>query len=408
MSSLTMAMRIRRLPASPPVDWIDSASSPRRRLPATSARNSAASCSPSRDRPWVSPGRAFSVSALRIDSTSGGARRVWAVIERCCSASVGLGGAYKPRSARGTTPPARDRRFDAPQEALRIARSISDSSSRTATASWRPSAPAASDDDREFLRRRKVGERDRRAPSGAWPGPPRRVIGAGLGSARLALGRDQRLEAARLLLDEILEAAGRDLLPLGMAEGRGELGQARLVVIDSEDELDDRGHRRADLRLDAQFLEQLGIFLRAFRAAAMREIIGERQSAIERGAGAALPGLDRFGGLARGPQAVGEPGVGVERDSGDGGGVAIVRSASGPSSQEKWTGAGSEGLRGGLSADSPAVLGRRSWPIRPSTSSAPRLDRRSISAGRLVQVELGEVRRASGLRGVGAVDASSS
>ena len=69
-------------------DRLDRAARARRgcRFAATSARNSAASRSASRVKPWVSPGSAFPVSALRIDSTSGGSRRVWAVMERFCSA----------------------------------------------------------------------------------------------------------------------------------------------------------------------------------------------------------------------------------------------------------------------------------------------------------------------------------
>ncbi len=80
MSSLTMAIRIRRRPASPPVDSMRMATSPLRRRAATSARNSAASRSASRESPCVSPGNALRVSALRMDSTSGWARRVWTVI----------------------------------------------------------------------------------------------------------------------------------------------------------------------------------------------------------------------------------------------------------------------------------------------------------------------------------------
>src|SRR5438874_2514932 len=42
----------------------------------------------------------------------------------------------------------------------------------------------------------------------------------------------------------------------------------------------------------------------------------ERQSAIQRGAGAALAGLDRFSGFARRPEAVGETGIVVQNELG--------------------------------------------------------------------------------------------
>ena len=73
MSSLTMPMRIRRLPASPPVDSIASASSPRLRLAATSARNSAASRSASRRQALGFAGKRISGQRLanRLDQRLG-------------------------------------------------------------------------------------------------------------------------------------------------------------------------------------------------------------------------------------------------------------------------------------------------------------------------------------------------
>src|SRR5207248_241975 len=173
MSSLTMPMRMRRLPASPPMDSIERASSPGLRLAASAARNSAAARSASRVRPWVSPGIAFPVSAFLIDSTKGGSKRRWAVMYEMFSEAI-------------------------------------------------------------------VGCR----------GPP-----------RLALRGNHRLEPARLLFDEPLELSRRQRLTLRERQSGGKFGQPRLVVIDPEDELDDRGHRRTRLRLDPRFLEQLGIFL---------------------------------------------------------------------------------------------------------------------------------------------------
>ena len=125
----------------------------------------------------------------------------------------------------------------------------------------------------------------------------------------------------------------RDLLPLRVGQGRGELGQPRLVVIDPEDELDDRRHRRAGLRLHARFLEQLGIFLWTLLRRD-REVICQRQSAIERSARAALAGLDRLRGLARSPQTVGETGILVEHHLGTA--SSESSSESGPSSHAKW------------------------------------------------------------------------
>src|SRR5207248_3352770 len=126
----------------------------------------------------------------------------------------------------------------------------------------------------------------------------------GFGPARLTLGRDQALEPAGLLFDEVPERAGRNRLPLSAGQSRGELGQPRLVVIDSEDELDDRGHWRARLRLHARFLEKLGIFVRTLLRRD-REVVSERQSAIERSAGTAFARLNRLRRLTRSPQAVG-------------------------------------------------------------------------------------------------------
>ena len=76
MSSLTMPIRIRRRPASPPVDSIASATSPLRRRTATPARNSAASRSPSRVKPLVSPGSAWPGQRLAqcLDQRLGQAR----------------------------------------------------------------------------------------------------------------------------------------------------------------------------------------------------------------------------------------------------------------------------------------------------------------------------------------------
>src|SRR2546423_14695666 len=117
MSSLTMPMRMRRLPASPPVDSINSASSPGLRVAASSARNSAASRSVSRVKPWVSPGSAFPVNAFLIDSTKGGSRRWWAVMGRYCSGKAGRRRGYRPGVATATSPSgqlngAADRPFD--------------------------------------------------------------------------------------------------------------------------------------------------------------------------------------------------------------------------------------------------------------------------------------------------------
>ena len=86
----------------------------------------------------------------------------------------------------------------------------------------------------------------------------------------------------------------------GEGQRRRKLGQPRLIIIDPEDELHDGSHRRARLGFNARFLEQLGVFVRAL-IGGDREVVGQRQRAVERGAGAAFASLDRFSGLARGP-----------------------------------------------------------------------------------------------------------
>src|SRR4030095_14406665 len=65
----------------------------------------------------------------------------------------------------------------------------------------------------------------------------------------LVSGGHQPLEPPLGILKELLEAAKIDLAALGMAQGRRELGQARLVIVDAEDQLDDRGHGREGLGL---------------------------------------------------------------------------------------------------------------------------------------------------------------
>ena len=87
-------------------------------------------------------------------------------------------------------------------------------------------------------------------------------VGLRLRTLRLSLSRNERLEAARLAFDELQELALPDVLPASVGKRCGEFRQPRLVVVDAEDELDDRSHRSAGLGLHARFLEQLGIILR--------------------------------------------------------------------------------------------------------------------------------------------------
>ena len=92
MSSLTMPIRIRRLPASPPVDSIVSPSSPRLALRGDFGEELGRFALSLAGKALGFAGKRVPVSALRIDSTSGGSRRVWAVMERFCSASEDAAG----------------------------------------------------------------------------------------------------------------------------------------------------------------------------------------------------------------------------------------------------------------------------------------------------------------------------
>jgi hypothetical protein len=154
---------------------------------------------------------------------------------------------------------------------------------------------------REFLFAVDRGQGLRMAKPGA--GGLASGIGLAIGPTRLPFGGDQCLEPAGLGFDQRKEPAHPDLLPLGVAQGGGEFGQPRFVVIDPEHQLDDRGHRRPGLRLHARFLEQLGISVRILLAC-QREVVSVAERSIEGASAASVGGLCRLGILARCPQQV--------------------------------------------------------------------------------------------------------
>ena len=86
---------------------------------------------------------------------------------------------------------------------------------------------------------------------------------------------------------------------MGMSERRGEFGGACLVDVGAEDQLHHRRHWRASLRLHAGVMEQLGIF-GGTRIGEPREIVGEAQRAVQRGAAFEARALRRLGLVARG------------------------------------------------------------------------------------------------------------
>src|SRR6185437_13232755 len=165
----------------------------------------------------------------------------------------------------------------------------------------------------EFFVRGNFGQRNGRSRSQPRPRKLALRVRPGLRSARRAFSGDQRLEAAGPLFDEVLESADGDLLPPSIRQSCSEFGQTRLVIIDSEDELDDRSHWSPRLRLHARFLEKLGIFL-GILLGRYGKVIGQRQCAVEGGARTAFSCLDSVGGLARRPQPVGKTRILVERD----------------------------------------------------------------------------------------------
>ena len=115
-------------------------------------------------------------------------------------------------------------------------------------------------------------------------------------------------------LDQGGERAGGDALAPRPAQGGGEFGEAGLVVMDSEDELGDRRHRRARLRLEAGIVEQFGIIVRRL-IGGQREIIGVAERAVERGAAARVAGGRLGGAVARGGEPVAEAVVGPQAQS---------------------------------------------------------------------------------------------
>ena len=171
----------------------------------------------------------------------------------------------------------------------------------------RPSRVAAGDEQDEIAVALDsdvhLGERPGDVERGADLGP---AIGLRRGAAESALGGDDRLEAARSA--SIRAASVPAGTPSRFAQDRQAANSVsrRLVIVDAEDELDHRRHRRARLGLEALLGEQLGIILGRV-VGGEGEIIGLAERAIERDAAAlaAVLRLDRA--VARGAEPVGEP-----------------------------------------------------------------------------------------------------
>ena len=285
-------------------------------LRADAGRNSAASCSVVERQPWVSPGSAFCVSALRMDETSGLARRIWAVMKSIGSAEVRCPRPIDLPLRKRTTPPCPSVVSKGGQRPARlIAFSTIASSSTTATGSTPPSARRRASTSANSESAGTVSSAMGAAARNLRLGRLGLGVGLRLRTLRLALSCNERLEAARLAFDEFQELALPDVLPASVGKRCGEFRQACLVVVHAEDELHDRSHRSAGLGLHAQFLEQLGIILR-LPLRSQCEVERMREGSIECGAAAAVRRFHRIGGLARGPQPVGKAGIVVERDFG--------------------------------------------------------------------------------------------
>src|SRR4051812_6738588 len=99
---------------------------------------------------------------------------------------------------------------------------------------------AARQDERKFLIGGQRAERQRTSATQYRLAQFDLVLDRPVWAARLALRRDQALEPAFGLFDEQLESAEVDLLALGIAQRGRELGQPSLVVIDAENQFDDR------------------------------------------------------------------------------------------------------------------------------------------------------------------------
>src|SRR3954451_10639768 len=110
---------------------------------------------------------------------------------------------------------------------------------------------APSHDEGKFFAGRNIGKRKGWCHAEQVAELIAAVIKLVVGTAGEPFRRDQPLKTARLRTDEGLESAELDRRTLGKGQRRGELGQSRLVIVDSEDELDDRSHRRAGLCLHA-------------------------------------------------------------------------------------------------------------------------------------------------------------
>ena len=167
-----------------------------------------------RSSPWVSPGSAFCVSALRMDETSGLARRIWAVMKSIGSAEVRCPRPIDLPLRKRTTPPCASVVSKGGQRPARlIAFSTIASSSTTATGSTPPSERRRASTSANSESAETVVERDRRSRAQSRPWPPRLGVGLRLGTLRLALGRNERLEAACLAFDELQEPALPNVLP---------------------------------------------------------------------------------------------------------------------------------------------------------------------------------------------------
>ena len=271
MSSLTMASRMRRLPASPPVDSSRIASSPGLRSAATSATKAAASSCSAAPKPSSSPGRALPRSACCKRSTIAAAARDGAVMSGSAPHGSRDGGGLV---ARGRAKASREASVGEAESIVRQRRGA-----MRAVEHRRVARPAATTSCTPSALRRvrtsansslvgKSRQRDRRGARAAPLGrASARSIGrrarAGAPCARRRPGPSSPPSAASTNASKPPKST---LSRSALAQRGGEFGQAGLVIIDAEHELDDRRHRRARLRLDPGIVEDFGIIFGHARA----------------------------------------------------------------------------------------------------------------------------------------------
>ena len=126
-----------------------------------------------------------------------------------------------------------------------------------------------------------------------------------------ALFADHALKAALGHSEVVGQRAGFEAEALGMAQRRGELGQAGLVIVAAEDQLDYRGQRRAVLDGQTRIGDQFGKFIGLLRGG-KSEVIGPADRSIKRLAGAVFRPARGLGQFARRGEPIGQAkGLGI-------------------------------------------------------------------------------------------------